>query len=140
MEIELVHLTTGHITFAEPIDLGITPRGRRVVIEMTDVVYEGQRLSGRLVGPSAVDWLLEGEDGSAAIDVSFTIKTNDDALIYVHYYGRADHSDGRGAHPLYSAPVFETADPRYTWLNSILCVGKAQVVDQVIQYEIYEVR
>lgn len=140
MTIELVHLTTGKITFRPPVIMESTPRGTRAVIEMTDVVYEGERLTGRLVGPSAVDWLLIGPDGSNNIDVAFTIRTHDDALIYVHYYGRSNGSDGPGAHPLYAAPVFETGDPRYLWLNKIMTVGKGIVTNNVIDYEIYEVR
>lgn len=140
MAIELVPLTTGRITFKGPVVLEGTPRGTRAVIEMDDVVYEGDRLSARLVGPSAVDWLLIGPDGSHNIDVAFTVRTHDDALIYVHYYGRSDGSDGPGAHPLYSAPVFETGDPRYLWLNKIIAIGKGIVTDDVIDYEIYEVR
>jgi hypothetical protein len=138
--IELIPLCTARITFRPPVVLEGTPRGTRAVIEMTDVVYEGERLSGRLVGPAAVDWLLIGPDGSNNIDVAFTIRTDDDALVYVHYYGRSDGSDGPGAHPLYAAPVFETGDPRYLWLNKIMAVGKAVVTDDVIDYEIYEVR
>lgn len=140
MTIELVLLTTAKITFRPPVVMESTPRGTRAVIEMTDVVYEGERLTGRLVGPSAVDWLLIGPDGSNNIDVAFTIRTHDDALIYVHYYGRSNGSDGPGGHPLYSAPVFETGDPRYLWLNKILTVGKGIVTDDIIDYEIYEVR
>ncbi len=140
MAIELIPLTTAKITFSPPVVLEGTPRGTRAVIEMTDVVYEGERLSGRLVGPSAVDWLLIGPDGSNNIDVAFTIRTDDGALIYVSYYGRSDGSDGPGAHPLYSAPVFETGDPRYLWLNTIIAIGKGIVTDNIIDYEIYEVR
>ncbi|WP_108667329.1 DUF3237 domain-containing protein [Euzebya rosea] len=135
----LVPFTTGRITLGEAIVQTDTPRGRRVLIEMTDVVYEGPRLTGRLVGPSAVDWLLEGPDGSAHIDVQFTIRTHDDALVFVRYYGRADHSGGVGTSPLYSAPVFETGDPRYLWLNKVLTVGRAVVDAGVIRYDIYEV-
>lgn len=135
----LVPFTTGRITLGEAIVQDDTPRGRRVLIEMTDVVYEGPRLTGRLVGPSAVDWLLEGPDGSAHIDVQFTIKTHDGALVFVRYYGRTDHSEGIGTKPLYTAPVFETGDPRYLWLNSTFCVGRAVVDAGVIRYDIYEV-
>ena len=135
----LVPLTTGRITLGEAIVQADTPRGRRVLIEMTDVVYEGERLSGRLIGPSAIDWLLEGPDGSAHIDVQFTIRTHDDALVFVRYYGRTDHSLGVGTKPLYAAPIFETGDPRYRWLNTILSVGRAVVDAGTIHYDIYEV-
>ena len=142
MGIDLIPLTTGRITFKEPpILLEGTPAGTRAVIEMIDIVYEGDRLSGRLVGPPAIDWLLLSADGVVgAIDVRFVIQTHDDALIHVSYRGRSDHSQGHGALPLYTAPLFETGDPRYAWLNTVQAIGKGIVTGNVIDYEIYEVR
>jgi hypothetical protein len=140
MSIELIPLCTARITLNKPLEMPGTPVGSRMVIEMPEIVYEGERLSGRLFGPSAVDWLLLSEAGTGAIDVRFVLRTDDDALIHVSYRGRSDHSQGHGVLPLYSAPVFETGDPRYAWLNTVQAVGKGIVRDNVIHYEIYEVR
>lgn len=141
MTLELVPLCTAKITLKlPPLELVGTPVGTRVPIEMTDIVYEGQRLSGRLAGPSAVDFLLVSDAGVGAIDVRFVLRTHDDALIHVSYRGRGDHSQGPGSLPLYSAPLFETGDLRYAWLNLVQAVGKGVVIDDVIEYEIYEVR
>jgi hypothetical protein len=107
---------------------------------MPDIVYEGDRLSGRLVGPPAVDWLRISDGGVGTIDVRFVLRTDDDALILVSYRGRSDHSQGHGVLPLYSAPLFETGDPRYAWLNTVQAIGKGIVRDNVIHYEIFEVR
>jgi len=142
MAIELIPLCTARITLdvPPPLELAGTPVGTRVPIEMTNIVYEGERLSGCLAGPSAVDYLLVGEGEVGAIDVRFILRTDDGALIHVSYRGRGDHSQGPGALPLYSAPLFETGDPRYAWLNVVQAVGKGIVVGDVIEYEIYEVR
>jgi hypothetical protein len=142
MSIELIPLCTARITLNKPMEMPGTPLGLRAVIEMPEIVYEGERLSGRLVGPAAVDWLLisDGGAGAGAIDVRFVLRTDDDALIHVSYRGRSDHSQGHGVLPLYSAPVFETGDPRYAWLNTVQAIGKGVVRDNVIHYEIYEVR
>ena len=140
MAIVLVPLATATLTLAEPIFLPGTPVGTRVVIEMTDVVYEGERIRARLKGPSAVDYLVIGPDGAGAIDVRFLLETDDGALILVQYRGRSDHSQGHGVSPLYSAPLFETGDERYAWLNKVQAVGKGTVVENTIHYEIYEVK
>lgn len=141
MTLELVPLCTARITLKlPPLELGVTPVGSRLLIEMPEVVYEGERLSGCLAGPSAVDFLVLSESGVGAIDVRFVLRTGDGALIHVSYRGRSDHSQGHGVLPLYSAPVFETADPRYAWLNTVQAVGKGIVRDGVIYYEIYELR
>lgn len=141
MPLELIPLCTAAITFNnKPLELTGTPLGMRAMIDMSDIVYTGERLSGRLVGPPAVDWLLISDAGVGAIDVRFALKTDDDALIFVSYRGRSDHSQGHGVLPLYSAPLFETGDPRYTWLNTVQAVGKGIVTGNVINYEIFEVR
>jgi hypothetical protein len=140
MAIELIPLCTARITLTKPVELPGTPVGLRFVIEMPEIVYEGERLSGRLAGPAAVDWLLLSDAGVGAIDVRFVLRTDDDALIHVSYRGRSDHSQGHGVLPLYSAPVFETGDPRYAWLNTVQAIGKGLVRDNVIHYEIFEVR
>lgn len=141
MAIELVPLCTARITLKlPPTELTGTPLGTRALIEMPEIIYEGERLSGRLEGAPAMDWLLTSDSGVSAIDVRFILRTVDGALIHVSYRGRSDHSKGPGALPLYSAPLFETGDPRYTWLNTVQAVGKGIVRDNVIYYEIFEVR
>lgn len=140
MSIALVPLCTAKITLLlPPIELGATPVGHRSIIEMPEIVYTGERLSGRSV-TSATDYLLLSDGMVGAIDVRFVLQTDDGALVHVSYRGRSDHSQGHGVLPLYSAPLFETADPRYLWLNTVQAVGKGIVTDNVIDYEIYEVR
>lgn len=141
MALTLVPLCEAEITLKlPPLELAGTPLGTRAVIEMTDVVYRGERLSGRLAVSTSFDWLLVSDSGVGMIDVRFLLRTDDGALIHVSYRGRSDHSQGHGMLPLYSAPLFETGDPRYAWLNTVQAVGKGVVRDDVIHYEIYEVR
>lgn len=141
MALELVPLCTARISLKlPPLELEGTPLGTRAMIEMDDIVLEGERLSGRLHGPAAVDWLLLSDAGVAAIDVRYMLRTHDDAYIYVSYRGRSDHSRGHGTAPLYSAPLFETGDERYAWLNMIQAVGKAHFTGTHLEYEFYELR
>jgi hypothetical protein len=64
------------------------------------------------------------------------IETDDGAIVYVTYHGRADRT--RGTYPI--APTFETSGDRYMWLNAVQAVGKGVLVDGRIVHEIYEVR
>jgi len=68
------------------------------------------------------------------------VETDDGALIYITYEGRADWSEGPGTKPIYMAPKFETSDERYTWLNAVQAVGKGQLGAGTVSYEIAEVR
>ena len=58
------------------------------------------------------------------------------------YRGRLDLSAGPGAAPSYAAPLFDTGDERYAWINGIQAVAKGALSDggTTLVYEIYEVR
>ena len=70
------------------------------------------------------------------LDVRQVVETDDGAVVYVTYHGRADRS--RGTYTI--APTFETSDERYAWLNLVQAVGKGRLVDGRIVYDVYEVR
>jgi hypothetical protein len=140
MSIELVPLCTIDITMADDqILVGQGPAGFRVVAEARSAVIEGERLRGTMRGAAAADWLTL-VDGIATIDVRMTIETHDGALVLVTYTGRSDFREGPGAHPIYSAPRFETGDERYAWLNLVQAVAKGSFEDGHVRYEVAEVR
>ena len=64
MAIELIPLATATITLAEPIMLPRTPAGTRIIIEMRDACWEGERFRARQRGPAA-DWLTSAADDIA---------------------------------------------------------------------------
>ena len=45
-----------------------------------------------------------------------------------------------GSAPIYAAPLYETGDERYAWLNRIQAVAKGALDGQSLTYEIYELR
>jgi hypothetical protein len=113
------------------------------MVTLLESVWEGSRLRAQLKpGVAAADWLVVGSDGTGFIDIRLTLETDDGALIYVSYTGRRNIADvERGIDaPVYVTPLFETSDPRYTWLNTIQAVGKGTVDGDVRVYEMYEVR
>ena len=50
----------------------------------------GERLNGTGKGNAAADWMRTGEVGIASLDVRVVVETDDGALIYITYEGRAD--------------------------------------------------
>ena len=137
MNLELVPLTTATITLAEPMPIGDGPAGLRLIIEVASAEFSGDRLRGSMKGSAAADWLtINGTVGT--LDVRATMETHDGALIFMQYGGRTDVTNGPGGAPLYVTPTFETADERYTWLNSIQAVGKGQLDGPNLTYEWYE--
>jgi len=139
MTIELVPLGTLRVNLAEPIVVGQTPKGTRVIVELTDARFEGERLRARLKGAAAADWALIGPDGTCALDIRYTLETDDGAVIFLSYSGRLDLSGGPGTAPVYSTPQFETGDERYAWLNKVQAVAKGVFdPENVLTLEVYE--
>jgi Protein of unknown function (DUF3237) len=140
MSIELVPLMTATINLREPIMLPNTPSGTRLIVEVASATFEGDRIRGKQKGVAAADWLTVGPDGTGTLDVRATLETDDGAVIYSFYRGRLDTTPPLGSVPIYAAPLYETGDERYAWINKIQAVAKGETDGQLLEYEIYEVR
>jgi hypothetical protein len=121
MAIELVPLCTATITLAEPFMLPSTPSGTRVIAEVADAVFEGERLRGRQRGHAAADWMTLNPALVGTLDVRALLETHDGALVYTWYHGRMNLANGPAAATVYSAPLYETGDERYAWLTYEIC-------------------
>src|SRR5437870_4051570 len=122
--IELVPLARATAILSPPTMLPNTPSGMRVIFEMSDYRFEGERFTARQKGSAAADWLVVGPDGTGTLDSRVTLETRDGAVVFLHYSGRVDASRGLGGAAIYAAPQFETGDERYLWLNRVLAVAK----------------
>jgi hypothetical protein len=107
--------------------LGSTPVGNRIIQEIAAVRFEGERLKANMKGAAAADWLAVDSTGIATFDIRLLLETDDDALIYMSYFGKADWSKGMGNGPVYVTAHFETGDDRYRWLNHAGVAGKGEV-------------
>ena len=140
MTIELIPLATATLQVGTPHYLPNGPKGTRVVAEIASAQWVGERLKAKQLGAASADWALIGADGSMSIDVRSTLETEDGAIIYVYYQGRS-YATPEGAGPLIIAPLFETADPKYTWLNKVQAIAKGTADSNgLLTYEIYEVK
>lgn len=135
-QFELVPLATVRVTRGDVHRLGTTAFHRRVIGGIAQGRWEGERIKADIVAPGG-DWAIPSTDGSIMLlDVRQTLRTDDDALIYVTYQGRCDR--GRGTYTV--APTFETDDERYSWLNAVQAVGQGRTDGDDIVYEMFEVR
>jgi len=121
----------------DQIVVGDGPKGSRVVIDVPSVSLVGDKINASLATHDAADWLTRSEDGQlGALDVRMTLKTDDDAFIYVEYQGRANMQSGVIA----TAPTFQTSHEKYLWLNRIQAVAAGQLdSDGKLVYSLYEV-
>lgn len=133
---ELVPLGALTLDLRDPILVPGVPAGTRVIAECSGGRFEGERLKGDLKGHANADWVSIGADGTAAIDVRLLLETDDGALIYMTYAGRLNLAD----QTVYAAPLFETGDERYSWLNGIQAVAKGTTDNTRVLYDIFELR
>jgi hypothetical protein len=119
--------------------LGATPVGTRIIQEIVSARLEGERVNASLRGNAAADWLAVDAQGVATFDIRMTLETDDGAVLYLSYEGRADWSGGMGKAPVYVAMRFEAGDERYRWLNALQPVGKGTMAEGGgLLYEICE--
>jgi hypothetical protein len=140
MPIELLPLCEFKAVLGQPLVVGPTPMGTRIVLEVASGEVKGERFSGTVKGAANADWALIGADGTGTIDVRVLVETHDGALVFVQYLGRIDMSLPLDATTAYSAPRFETGDARYAWLNKVQAIAKGKLDGEAISYEVYEVR
>jgi hypothetical protein len=110
------------------------PSGTRVIVDASSGTVEGPKLSGTVKGPGG-DWVTMRADGSMHLDVRVLVTTNDGAEIFVEYKGIG--LDG-GKH-ITTAPMFQTGDERYAWLNSTVAVARGSVIDGGVSYDVFAV-
>ena len=113
------------------------PQGARTIVQLVSGRFEGPRLKASLQAPAA-DWVTNRADGTVKLDVRFTLRTDDGAVILVTYNGIGQPTEAGLS--LRSAPLFETGDTRYAWLTRLQAVGVGQRVGTSISYDIYAVR
>jgi hypothetical protein len=114
--------------------VGAVPHGTRVTAPITSGQFEGPRLRGKVL-PGGGDWTLLRADGVLELDLRITLTTDDGALIHMTSFGiRHGPPDviaalARGAsvdptaYYFRTTPRFETAQPKYAFLNRLLAVS-----------------
>ncbi len=155
-EVETDFLFEAQVELADPIHLGPTPDGHRMIVGVLGGRFEGPKASGEVLPGSGADWARIRSDGVGALDVRMTLRTDDEALIYVYWQGLmvfapeeqdyaldfAKGDDPAGADRYYfrTAPRFETADERYTWLNKIIAVTKSRTGGGGVIHRVFAVK
>jgi hypothetical protein len=114
--------------------VGPAPGSARRVGVVFGGVFEGDRLSGEVLD-GGNDWQTVRSDGGVTLDVRLVLKTGDEAMVAMAYRGirhgapdvlaRLDRGEAVDPASYYFrvASSFETASPRYDWLNRLLAVG-----------------
>lgn len=134
----------------EPLTVGNTPHGSRMIYKIKGGTVKGPEISGEVL-PVGADWLILRPDGAGELDVRATIRTDDGELIYTYYRGIATLSpevmqrfqSGEPVDPseyyFRTTPIFETGSEKYGWLNRIIAVGVGALGKNQVKYKIYRI-
>ena len=118
-------LMTLRLTTAPTQDIGAGPHGTRVTFPIIGGSFEGDRLRGKVLA-GGDDWTVKRSDGVIELDLRITLETDDGALIHMTFEGIRD--DGAPGAPYFrTVPRFETAEPKYSFLNRLLAVGTGEI-------------
>jgi len=112
-----LRLTTGATD-----EIGQTPHGRLSISPITGGSFEGERLRGTVLAGGG-DWVTAVADGTFELDLRVTLETDDGALIHMTFTGVRDDAN----HYFRTLPRFETAVPKYAFLNRLLAVGIGEI-------------
>ena len=128
-----------HVNVATPQNIGAVPHGTRRTAPLSGGDFQGPRLRGTVLPGGSADWLLLRADGVLEMDLRVTLRTDDGALISMKSFGlrhgppevMAAIARGETVDPatyyFRTTPRFETAAPKYAFLNRLLAVGIAEI-------------
>ena len=138
------------VDYAGLLNIGKTPAGRRRIAPVAGGVFEGARLRGEIL-PGGADWVMVRPDENFTIDVRLTLRTDDDALVYLAYQGLFKASPENQArlrrgemlrpedYMIRTVAKFESGAENYQWLNDVLAIGAGRQTQSGAVYEIFEI-
>jgi hypothetical protein len=138
------------VSVATPVVLSEGPEGMRRTVQILSGRVEGPKLNAT-VQPGGVDHQLIKPDGLSILEARYALKTDDGAAIYVinraFRHGPPDvmarvmggEIVDTSLYYFRTAPSFETADPRYDWLNRTLFVGEGERTKETVKVKFYAV-
>jgi Protein of unknown function (DUF3237) len=103
-------------------EIGSTPHGTLTIFPVIGGSFEGERLRGRVL-PGGGDWVTTRIDGVLILDLRVTLETDDGGLIHMTFSGMRDDANGY----FRTVPRFETATPKYAFLNRLLAIGIGEI-------------
>lgn len=113
------------------------PKGNLAIAAVAEGgTFEGERLRGTLVAGTSGDWATLRPDGSFLVDARLTLLTDDNVPIFMTYRG-VGAFDGDGKAWMQTAPLFETGEGPYDWLNMVQAVAFGQHDGVDLVYDVH---
>jgi hypothetical protein len=124
--------------------VGTTPDGYRINFHIVEGRVRGPRIDA-VIEPHGGDWMCIRPDGVGLLDIKFTCRTSDGAIILYESggvvdlgqdgYARAASGRLTGTPSYYPTPRWSTAHPDWTWLNRRQGFGFGRVLMSTLQVQ-----
>jgi hypothetical protein len=128
-----------------------SPHGQRQFWLVSEATLAGPRINAQLLAPGS-DWMWMSPDGFWRPDVRVQFRTDDDAVVLMHYTGLVQQTDAFAAAAesnsetdwsdqyMRLAIEFDTGDERYAWLTTALYVAAGRLLGTGnIEYAVHRV-
>jgi len=115
-------------------EIGSTPHGMLSIFPVIGGSFEAERLRGMVLAGGG-DWVTARADETFELDLRVTLETEDGALIHMTFTGVCNDAN----HYFRTLPRFETAAPKYAFLNRLLAVGIGEIHPQGPVHAIEEI-
>jgi hypothetical protein len=83
------------------------------------------------------DWLTMRATGTAHLDVRVLLTTDDGVAIHMAYEGIMGPTDD--GIRIITAPLFQTGDERYAWLNDVQAIAIGKPSKDAVDYDVYRI-
>jgi hypothetical protein len=136
-------------TLQEPLTVGVTPAGQRRLVAFAGGEFAGPELSGQVLPGGSADWQVVHPDGSVAVDIRYTLRTDAGALVLARAAGvrhgppevlarlAAGEEVAADEYTFRVAVSLETADPDLDWLNRGVFLGVGGREPGAVVYDVY---
>lgn len=133
----------------EPLAFGALEGVERRIVAQTGGTFEGPELSGRLVPGTSADWQRVLPDGTALVDIRYTLQTTDGALLYVQAHGvrhgppevlarlKEGKDVGADEYTFRTSTQIEVAVPELDWLNKGVFISVGGRLPGQVIYDTY---
>ncbi|HEX4408399.1 MAG TPA: DUF3237 domain-containing protein [Xanthobacteraceae bacterium] len=134
------------VTVGTPLDLGDVGKGGRRIIPITGGEFSGPDIRGTVL--TGADWQIIRGDGTAELEATYALRTDDDALIAVRNLAlrhgppevmaalAAGQPVATDRYYFRGATFFETSAVRYAWLTKhvVICTGQREPERVVLKF------
>lgn len=119
---ELEFVFEANINIGEAVNVGVTPRGMRVIFPITGGFFEGPNIKGQVLS-GGWDWPLIVPEQYYEVKADYMLQADDGTIIHIINKGKFYASKGEPVSFGFTNPEFEAPLGPHEWLNDGAYLG-----------------